>query len=64
MTIPSITPITEPTRLPNPRLWELVRREKHGVITAAERVELDRICASLEADQDNTPFNPPQGDSA
>lgn len=42
------TPIAVSPRPLNARLWQLVRKETAHTINAAERVELDRLCETLE----------------
>lgn len=51
--IPVLKPITETVRPLNARLFELCGKEAGGKITQAEKHELDALCQTLEAEQDN-----------
>lgn len=55
--IPTIPLLTTPIRLPNPRMWNLERKRIAGTATPSELRELDSMCRSLEADQDNEEKN-------
>ena len=53
--IPTIEPVTVQVRPLNERLLALAAKEADGNATAAEVLELDVLCAALEAEQDNLP---------
>lgn len=47
--IPTLAPIAVAPRDLNDRLWQLIAKEVAGTATPKERIELDALCASLEA---------------
>jgi hypothetical protein len=51
--IPTVQPITVQPRPLNERLWTLHRRSVDRTITSLEAVELEALCRTLEAEQDN-----------
>jgi hypothetical protein len=51
--IPHIPLITETVRPLNERLWDLVRKEREGTISAMEQLEVNLMFLSMEAEQDN-----------